>query len=237
MAKSTTAPPTSASSPKTPLPPESASAMPPLRNPPPQKSPAPASFPYPAIFPFPRCPNAHGHSDHHFDPQGGPKNLGFLRGTTRVNPDAWFFKAHFFEDPVWPGSLGLESFIQLLKVAAHHRWASGIGVPPISNPLRQTLANPITKNIPRIYRGQILPAPTKKSPSKPPSPKSTTPAASSAADGFLTRRRPRHLPDERFCDYNRLVSHLLFLTSICSHRFCHRVTETQRGLYRVKKEK
>ncbi len=54
----------------------------------------------------------------HFDPAGGPKGLGFIRGTTDVNADAWFFKAHFFEDPVWPGSLGLESFLQLLKVVA-----------------------------------------------------------------------------------------------------------------------
>ncbi len=54
----------------------------------------------------------------HFDAVGGPKGLGFIRGTTVVDADAWFFKAHFFEDPVWPGSLGLESFIQLLKVVA-----------------------------------------------------------------------------------------------------------------------
>jgi 3-hydroxymyristoyl/3-hydroxydecanoyl-(acyl carrier protein) dehydratase len=33
-----------------------------------------------------------------------------------VDPSRWFFTAHFFEDPVWPGSLGLESFLQLLKV-------------------------------------------------------------------------------------------------------------------------
>jgi 3-hydroxymyristoyl/3-hydroxydecanoyl-(acyl carrier protein) dehydratase len=54
--------------------------------------------------------------------EGGPKGLGSVEGRARVNPDAWFFKAHFFEDPVWPGSLGLESVIQLLKVYAHRRW-------------------------------------------------------------------------------------------------------------------
>ncbi len=51
-----------------------------------------------------------------FDAGGRAEGLGFIRGTTRVNTEAWFFKAHFFEDPVWPGSLGLESFLQLLKV-------------------------------------------------------------------------------------------------------------------------
>lgn len=46
---------------------------------------------------------------------GGPSGLGYLHGIKRVNPDEWFFQAHFFEDPVWPGSLGLEAFLQLLK--------------------------------------------------------------------------------------------------------------------------
>src|SRR5262249_19742825 len=45
--------------------------------------------------------------------EGGPKGLGSVEGRARVNPDAWFFKAHFFQDPVWPGSLGLESVVQL----------------------------------------------------------------------------------------------------------------------------
>jgi PfaB family protein len=47
-----------------------------------------------------------------FDPAGGPHGLGFVRGTTSVKPAAWFFKAHFYQDPVWPGSLGLESFFE-----------------------------------------------------------------------------------------------------------------------------
>src|SRR6185312_4855742 len=53
---------------------------------------------------------------------GGPKNLGMLRGTRKVNPDEWFFAAHFYQDPVCPGSLGLESFIQLMKCYARDRW-------------------------------------------------------------------------------------------------------------------
>jgi 3-hydroxymyristoyl/3-hydroxydecanoyl-(acyl carrier protein) dehydratase len=50
-------------------------------------------------------------------PEGGPHKKGFIRGTIPVEPDRWFFKAHFYEDPVWPGSLGLEAFLQLLKTA------------------------------------------------------------------------------------------------------------------------
>jgi len=38
-----------------------------------------------------------------------------LRGEKRVRPDEWFFKAHFFQDPVQPGSLGIEALVQLLQ--------------------------------------------------------------------------------------------------------------------------
>jgi 3-hydroxymyristoyl/3-hydroxydecanoyl-(acyl carrier protein) dehydratase len=53
---------------------------------------------------------------------GGPQGLGFIRGVKHVRPDEWFFKAHFYQDPVWPGSLGIESFLQLLKFVAIDRW-------------------------------------------------------------------------------------------------------------------
>ena len=55
-------------------------------------------------------------------PDGGTAGLGFIRGAIDVNPDAWFFKAHFMGDPVWPGSLGLESMLQLLQEVARDRW-------------------------------------------------------------------------------------------------------------------
>ncbi len=55
-------------------------------------------------------------------PDGGPQGLGYLAGTRRVDPGEWFFQAHFYQDPVIPGSLGLESFLQLLKVAALEIW-------------------------------------------------------------------------------------------------------------------
>ena len=48
---------------------------------------------------------------HH--PAGGPHGLGFIRGYKIVDPKEWFFEAHFYQDPVCPGSLGIESFLQL----------------------------------------------------------------------------------------------------------------------------
>ena len=55
-------------------------------------------------------------------PDGGPHGLGFIRGIKHVDPDEWFFAAHFYQDSVCPGSLGLESFQQLLKAIALQRW-------------------------------------------------------------------------------------------------------------------
>jgi 3-hydroxymyristoyl/3-hydroxydecanoyl-(acyl carrier protein) dehydratase len=56
---------------------------------------------------------------------GGTHGLGWVHGSVTVDPSAWFFEAHFYQDPVWPGSLGLEAFIQLLKVYAVNRWELG----------------------------------------------------------------------------------------------------------------
>jgi len=81
-------------------------------------------------------------------PDGGPKALGLLLGSKDIDPNEWFFKAHFYQDPVWPGSLGLEALMQLLKVAAHERW----GVEP-STIFDMVLGKEHTW----VYRGQVLP--------------------------------------------------------------------------------
>lgn len=50
-----------------------------------------------------------------FWPEGGALGLGRIRGRQDVDPRAWYFKAHFFQDPVQPGSLGIEALVQLLQ--------------------------------------------------------------------------------------------------------------------------
>jgi len=50
-------------------------------------------------------------------PDGGDEGLGRYRSELDVDPDHWFLKAHFFQDPVQPGSLGIEAMIQLLQFA------------------------------------------------------------------------------------------------------------------------
>ncbi len=48
-------------------------------------------------------------------PDGGRAGLGWLRAEKDIDPGEWFFKAHFFQDPVQPGSLGVEAMCQLLQ--------------------------------------------------------------------------------------------------------------------------
>ena len=83
---------------------------------------------------------------------GGPYGLGFISGFKIVDPGEWFFNAHFYQDPVCPGSLGLESFQQLLKVVALDRW-----IDEVEHTHRFT---PIVLNKPHTwaYRGQIIPS-------------------------------------------------------------------------------
>jgi 3-hydroxymyristoyl/3-hydroxydecanoyl-(acyl carrier protein) dehydratase len=53
----------------------------------------------------------------HYDPKGGKAGLGTAARREGRRPDEWFFKAHFFQDPVQPGSLGIEAMLQLLQFA------------------------------------------------------------------------------------------------------------------------
>jgi len=85
-----------------------------------------------------------------FIPDGGPHGLGYIRAVKDVDPNDWFFKAHFYQDPVCPGSLGLESFIQILKFYAITIWKDKIKRYFFSQ------AQPIQHQW--IYRGQILPS-------------------------------------------------------------------------------
>ncbi|MEA3465013.1 MAG: beta-ketoacyl synthase N-terminal-like domain-containing protein [Thermodesulfobacteriota bacterium] len=108
------------------------------------------SCPYPQHAPFPEHALQMIDEITLYVADGGPNRLGFIRGTKVVNPNEWFFKAHFYQDPVCPGSLGLESYQQLLKYVAVSRWKT----------TNNTHFEPITLNHEHhwIYRGQIIPS-------------------------------------------------------------------------------
>ena len=58
---------------------------------------------------------------------GDPEKGLILRAEKTVLPNQWFFKAHFYQDPVQPGSLGLEAIMQTLEFyVSHHKLDAGI---------------------------------------------------------------------------------------------------------------
>jgi PfaB family protein len=48
--------------------------------------------------------------------QGGQYNMGYVFATKRIKTYEWFFYCHFYQDPVMPGSLGVEAMLQALQV-------------------------------------------------------------------------------------------------------------------------
>jgi len=84
-------------------------------------------------------------------PAGGAAGLGRLRAEKDLDPGEWFFRAHFFQDPVMPGSLGVEAMCQLLQWYLLERGAT-VGLP-------DSRFEPIMTDHPLTwkYRGQIQP--------------------------------------------------------------------------------
>src|SRR5262249_33736770 len=120
------------------------------------------AFAYPADGPFPDRQLRMIDDVELLVPDGGPHGLGFIQGRKRVDPNEWFFKAHFYQDPVCPGSLGLESFLQLLNVVAWERWGHAIAARsfkpgPAATPEARFTALPLAKPHRWLYRGQIVP--------------------------------------------------------------------------------
>ena len=107
------------------------------------------SLAYPAQPPFPGDRLRMVDQIEVFIPDGGPHKLGFIRASRQVRREEWFFKAHFYQDPVVPGSLGLESFLQLLKFLASERWGR-----PAEKGWQAVALN---ESHEWIYRGQVIP--------------------------------------------------------------------------------
>ncbi|HJL16616.1 MAG TPA: beta-ketoacyl synthase N-terminal-like domain-containing protein [Sandaracinaceae bacterium LLY-WYZ-13_1] len=85
------------------------------------------------------------------DPRGGRAGLGAARAERAVDAGDWFFRAHFFEDPVQPGSLGLEAMLQLLRFCVREAGhADGMAAPRFE---------PVAPHRPHRwrYRGQVRP--------------------------------------------------------------------------------
>jgi 3-hydroxymyristoyl/3-hydroxydecanoyl-(acyl carrier protein) dehydratase len=82
---------------------------------------------------------------------GGEAGLGRIRTWQQIHYDAWYFKAHFYEDPVQPGSLGLEALVQSARALVHMQgWLEGIENPVWEHPV---VGFPLAWK----YRGQVVP--------------------------------------------------------------------------------
>ncbi len=52
--------------------------------------------------------------------QGGRYQRGYIHAARTINPNDWYFKCHFYQDPVMPGSSGIEAVLQAMRVYALH---------------------------------------------------------------------------------------------------------------------
>ena len=112
-------------------------------------------LPYPAKTPF---PDAQLRMLDHLSVlslTGGRHGLGWVEGHAQVDPQAWYFHAHFYQDPVIPGSLGIESMAQLLKVYALERWSH---LRNSDDPSAQFQCPANTVEMRWTYRGQVVPS-------------------------------------------------------------------------------
>ncbi|MGD1875266.1 MAG: PfaB family protein [Mastigocoleus sp.] len=50
--------------------------------------------------------------------KGGKYQQGYIYGRKDVKSTDWYFKCHFYQDPVMPGSLGIEAMLQAMQVYA-----------------------------------------------------------------------------------------------------------------------
>jgi 3-hydroxymyristoyl/3-hydroxydecanoyl-(acyl carrier protein) dehydratase/1-acyl-sn-glycerol-3-phosphate acyltransferase len=90
-------------------------------------------------------------------PDAGEAGLGQARGEKDVTSDEWFFKAHFFQDPVQPGSLGLEALLQVLQFMMIEK---GMHVDAeTGEPIEGARFEPLMTGVPMTwkYRGQVVP--------------------------------------------------------------------------------
>ena len=78
---------------------------------------------------------------------GGKAGKGYVYAERVIDPNDWFFACHFHQDPVMPGSLGIEAMFQILQVFALQQ---GLG-----NGMKNPRFNHVLDEIKWKYRGQI----------------------------------------------------------------------------------
>jgi len=92
-----------------------------------------------------------------YDPTGGAAGRGYIYASRQISPDDWFFRNHFFQDPVMPGSLGVEAVLEALRAFAMAEYSTecegwmGAETAPVQFELSDSM--PFFWK----YRGQVMP--------------------------------------------------------------------------------
>jgi len=80
------------------------------------------------------------------DKAGGTNNSGYIFAKHLNSANDWYYACHFYQDPVMPGSLGIEAIIQAIKFFAQQQYKG-----------RVKALFPISYEMKWKYRGQVLP--------------------------------------------------------------------------------
>lgn len=86
-----------------------------------------------------------------FDDKRGKFGLGIIKGEKKLDGREWFYENHFFQDPVMPGSLGLETIIQGLWAYLKNSHITAMTQNPA---ILFSHKEPLSWK----YRGQVIPA-------------------------------------------------------------------------------
>ena len=83
------------------------------------------------------------------NPDGGRSGQGYIYANKPIDPSDWFYACHFYQDPVMPGSLGVEAIIEAMQAFV------------LDQNLGEGMKNPRFDLVPGQvmswkYRGQIL---------------------------------------------------------------------------------
>ena len=81
---------------------------------------------------------------------GGKMGLGYVFGRKTIDPTDWFFTCHFYQDPVMPGSLGVEAMLEALELLSLDAgYGAGLHNPHFTHADQHKVT--------WIYRGQMAP--------------------------------------------------------------------------------
>jgi 3-hydroxymyristoyl/3-hydroxydecanoyl-(acyl carrier protein) dehydratase len=80
---------------------------------------------------------------------GGRYGKGYVYASRRNNPQDWYYPYHFYQDPVMPGSLGVEAMLQCMQIyALSNDLGAGLRSPRFALPAGSQLMS-------WRYRGQV----------------------------------------------------------------------------------